>query len=274
MQSALLNNRQINIRSNLYNKETLKKWAEKDILLCPTCGQPYEYCEGQIKQPYFRHKYKNSCSDPYHEQETAEHEQGKLDLYTWLHSISGVNNLILEGWIQETKQRPDIMFTWNNQMHVIEYQCSPIASEYFVRHNLYQAAGIRDIWICGAQNYLEIYNKSQSGYKRLNVLETITQKYYDPKLQLLMYVDPNLRYAYRQDNILLSDASNYDKSVNNIMQIKNTAVDYHIESRRGRKGQWESVSTYLYNRSKAYCRKLQDLNWKNGSETNKCQIMD
>lgn len=60
---------------------------------------------------------------------------------------------MLEGWIPATHQRPDIMFNYDDKQFVIEYQCTPIASEYVKRHELYDAAGITDIWILGRNNY-------------------------------------------------------------------------------------------------------------------------
>ena len=90
----------------------LKKWSKKKILLCPVCGKPYEYCHGEVKTPYFRHMDKAECEDKYSESETEEHLNGKRDLYEWIKKQNGVENAVLEGWIPETKQRPDIMFNY------------------------------------------------------------------------------------------------------------------------------------------------------------------
>lgn len=98
---------------------------------------------------------KNECEDKYSESETEEHLNGKRDLYEWIKKQNGVTNAILEGWIPETKQRPDIMFEYNGKKYVIEYQCSPIATEYVERHDLYKASGIIDIWILGTEKYLK-----------------------------------------------------------------------------------------------------------------------
>jgi competence protein CoiA len=140
----------------------LKKWADKDILLCPVCHKSYEYCHGRIVPPYFRHKEKQECDYLYSEPETKEHINGKKILYEWIKNQDGVNDVILEGWIPETKQRPDIMFNYNGEQYVIEYQCSPIASEYFERHELYQAGGIKDIWILGTEKYLGKTHREKS----------------------------------------------------------------------------------------------------------------
>ena len=150
-----LGNEIINCYDGTHNKEQLKKWASKKILLCPVCGKPYEYCHGEVKTPYFRHMDKNECEDKYSESETEEHLNGKRDLFEWIKKQNGVTNAVLEGWIPETKQRPDIMFEYKGKKCVIEYQCSPITSEYVERHELYKAVGITDIWILGTEKYLK-----------------------------------------------------------------------------------------------------------------------
>ena len=44
-----LGNEIINCYDGTRNKEQLKKWASKKILLCPVCSKPYEYCHGKLK---------------------------------------------------------------------------------------------------------------------------------------------------------------------------------------------------------------------------------
>lgn len=143
----------INCYDNQYSKEILKQWSNKNIIKCPICGNTVEYCHGLIHTPYFRHKDKAKCEYLYSEPETEEHIKGKIALYEWVKNQDGISNCILEAWIPETKQRPDIMFEYNRTMWVIEFQCSPISSEQVQRHELYTASGINDIWICGVENY-------------------------------------------------------------------------------------------------------------------------
>lgn len=150
-----LGNEIINCYDGTHDKEQLKKWSSKKILLCPVCGKPYEYCHGKVKTPYFRHMDKNECEDRFPESETEEHLNGKRDLFEWIKKQNGVTNAVLEGWIPETKQRPDIMFDYNNEKFVIEFQCTPIATEYEERHALYKASGINDIWVLGVEKYLK-----------------------------------------------------------------------------------------------------------------------
>ena len=67
---------------------------------------------------------KTSCGFLYSESETEEHLSGKRDLFEWIRKQPDVTNAILEGWIPETKQRPDIMFKYKGIQYIIEYQCS------------------------------------------------------------------------------------------------------------------------------------------------------
>lgn len=260
--SCLLNNKRINCFDNNYNKEQLKKWANKGILLCPACSKPYEYCHGKIRIPYFRHKDKSQCEDKYFEPETDEHIQGKYDLYKWIIKQPGVTNVILEGWIPETKQRPDIMFEYYGKQCVMEYQCSPISTDYYERHELYQAAGIEDIWICGAKNYFQCYHNGK-GIKRLNELESKTRKYYDPKTRLLFFIDKELRNL--KGLYILKDLSKYNISKANVFYIKDESLNYisHTYHKSNRAG-WVTDYTYIGNNSLAYCDKIDDFKLMKG----------
>ena len=161
----------INCYDDKYSKDELKTWTNKNLVLCPVCGKPYEYCHGEFKIPYFRHKEKDKCEDIYSEPETEEHIRGKTELYKWVKQQDGITDTALEGWIPETHQRPDIMFKYQGKQFVIEYQCTPIASEFVKRHDLYQAAGIVDLWILGNSNYHT---------NRTKMIERFAIAYYSP----------------------------------------------------------------------------------------------
>lgn len=147
----------INCIDDIYDKEKLKMWSNQDRLICPDCGKLYEYCHGKIVSPYFRHKEKSSeCDGIYHESETEEHIKGKTAIYKWLLSIKdecGIENIHLEYYIKETRQKPDIYFEQNGERYAIEYQCTPIATEFLERRELYKLAGIKDIWVLGCDKY-------------------------------------------------------------------------------------------------------------------------
>lgn len=246
----------------------MKTWTYKNLVLCPVCGKPYEYCHGDFKIPYFRHKEKDKCEDLYNEPETEEHIKGKTQLYEWIKNQSGVTNAILEGWIPETNQRPDIMFEFNNEQFVIEYQCTPIASEYVKRHNLYQAAGIVDIWIVGTDNF------GTGWCKRRKALENYAFGYYDPSYKAFRYEeyskemnlqDIDLYKVKDRVNKLsqkLLDDRNYKMQVHNakayIIQKYPKIIDYlnTLEN------QLKCKCVFCDNRSKYYLSKIY-LNFNN-----------
>lgn len=142
----------LNSFDSSYDKYTLKQWSDRNILKCPICNGIYEYCHGEFVSPYFRHKEKD-CSVYFTEPETDEHKQGKIKLYNWLKTQEGIINCKLEAWIPETKQRPDIYFEKNGKKFIIEFQCTPISTEYKQRRELYKLNNITDIWICGLDKY-------------------------------------------------------------------------------------------------------------------------
>jgi hypothetical protein len=205
----------INCYDGIHNKEQLKKWASKNILTCPACGKPYEYCHGEFVQPYFRHKEKNQCEDRYSEPESQEHINGKRDLFEWIKSQNGVTDAILEGWLPDTKQRPDIMFKYHGKQYVIEFQCSPIASEYVERHDLYQTAGIIDIWILGTINYFNTINQTYEQNRRGRKIQDETSYYYDC-VNKTMLIEPNKVKTYNFPQYQYKTRFSYVDCIRNI----------------------------------------------------------
>jgi hypothetical protein len=181
----------INCFDGKYDKYTLKKWDEEKRLICPDCGKLYEYCHGEVISPYFRHKEKSKeCDEIFNEPETEEHIKGKQILYTWLLGLQDkgiVSDVKLEAYIPETRQRPDLYFIHNDKKFVLEYQCSPIATEYFERHRLYELAGIHDIWILGTDKYIEKSEFKKSFNKK--VIEKNTDFYLDAEYKIFILND-------------------------------------------------------------------------------------
>ena len=100
---------------------------------------------------------------------------GKQILFNWVKSLDGVYDVVLEGWLPDTKQRPDIMFMYNNQQYVIEFQCTPISSELLERRELYKAAGVVDIWVMGLDKYT-VLTDEKTGNITNNYSKTIERE--------------------------------------------------------------------------------------------------
>lgn len=142
------------INSVDYPEIELRSWSDRKLLKCPVCGGNLIYKCGKIKIPHFAHEKDCECNYTFYENETKEHALGKVLLYKWLKVQPNVENVQLESYIPETKQRPDLYFESEGVRYVIEYQCSPILkSEYEERHELYKLNEIIDIWVFGVEKY-------------------------------------------------------------------------------------------------------------------------
>lgn len=268
MLSCLVGKNKINLFDKKYDKIQLKKWADKNILICPACNKPYEYCHGVVNMPYFRHKDKQGCADLYSELETQEHLKGKMDIYNWLIKQNCVSDVELEGWLPLTKQRPDIMFKYNGIQHVIEYQCTPISTEYHERHELYKASGIKDIWILGTLKYIQLYHKGH-GSKRISEIENYTEYYYDAINELILFRDSKIpsRLNKKKYNLMEDDFSSYKSNYSNVLDIKSSNLDYdflwvkNCNAWSTFRNQPSKIKKYCYikNYSRAYCKKLYEI---------------
>lgn len=230
----------INCFDGKCDKYTLKKWSEKNKLFCPDCGKLYEYCHGEIKHPYFRHKDKSKdCDGIYSEPESEEHIEGKTILYNWLLKMQEENlikELKLESYIASTKQRPDIYFEIQNERYVIEFQCTPIATEFLERRELYKLAGINDIWILGTDKYnIELKNNSVAHSKFYKTIENYCDLYLDVNTSRI-YADKDLiRPLLPYNNICLDDYYVFDVSsliINNEkknIEIKRDVISHMIQ---------------------------------------------
>lgn len=273
MINCKLNDITINCYDGAYSRDELKYFANKKMLLCPACGKPYEYCHGKIVSAYFRHQEKDQC-DRYSEPESQEHLNGKRDLYEWVKIQDGVSDVVLEGWIPDTNQRPDIMFNYKGHKYVIEYQCSPISTEYFERHQLYKSVEVNDIWICGTEKYFQYYHKG-SGNKKVTELEEKSKIYYDSSNKKLYMINNQLcEYVFNDiieggdDNEhFMKSPIDFKDGYKNFYLLKDKYISYSRFSyypsptgRRSNKYQYP-VSGYNYkdNKSLAKCLKLNDV---------------
>lgn len=204
MLSAKLNGELINCYDGILQDSTLREHSTNGEILCPACGGCYEYCNGEFVSAYFRHKAKDNC-DRFSEPETEEHSIGKRKLYEWVRMQDGVTDAALEGWVPETRQRPDIMFKYGGRRYVIEYQCTPIASEWLERTDLYESAGIIVLWVLGTKNYLWYQDPSGSKIKRFKKIEKWEPVYFDSSLGLLLCgVSPScagFKYSFENNTI-------------------------------------------------------------------------
>lgn len=100
---------------------------------------------GSKKIWHFSHLPGKVCEYEY-ERESTYHLTGKLQLYYWL--IKQGITAELEKYDPIMRQKPDIVFEYKGKTYAIEFQCSVIPEEVFIkRTETYKANGYTPIWI-------------------------------------------------------------------------------------------------------------------------------
>lgn len=223
-----------NINTFDFKDEKLREWSNKSMLKCPVCGEKMLYCHGDFKIPYFRHEKNSDCPDIYSEGVTEEHIQGIKLLYDWLQNQEDINDLQLEKWIPETRQRPDIYFKHNGEEYVIEYQCSPIATKYNERHDLYRLNNINDIWILGVNKYsIGEYNtlNNLNGNIELDSikLKTIEVEVFNENRKVI-YLNSNTNNIYIQKNTDMKSKTIISNSNYELFDINKLTINFEYNS--------------------------------------------
>lgn len=133
-----------------HSQEKLKMLRQKESFFCPECGEQLILKIGSKRISHFAHKVGSECTERY-EGETEYHLRGKILLYKWLDSL-GLQP-ILEPYYHEISQRPDISFVYGGVQFAIEYQCSIIPEELFMkRTSKYFQANMTPLWIMAGKN--------------------------------------------------------------------------------------------------------------------------
>lgn len=191
-----------------YESQQLRDWSNKKLLKCPMCGSRMIYNHGEFKIPHFKHGKNCDCPDIYSEGVTEEHIKGIELLHNWLQQQEGVTNIELEKWIPDTKQRPDIYFEYEGKSYVIEFQCSPIATKFLERRELYRLNEINDIWILGCDKYsvsklktVHIINMKDISFKLIKHKTIETE---------LAEMDNNVFYLSKDRLIKTNENNRYD----------------------------------------------------------------
>lgn len=139
----------------------LRKLRQQQFF-CPQCFKPVILKAGTIKIPHFAHKQKSNCDQLFSEGETINHINGKLQLFEWLQSKRV--RVELESPITSLNQRPDLLAKIQKTQYAIEYQCSPISRDMFIKRTTgYQKQNIYPIWI--PKQYES--NKRQMSYQHI-----------------------------------------------------------------------------------------------------------
>ncbi|WP_181884627.1 competence protein CoiA [Neobacillus piezotolerans] len=128
-----------------YSRQTLQTWRSSEEFFCPVCGGKMMLKLGERKIFHFAH-LKDACEESSFERESESHLSGKLALFDWL-KTQGIQPA-MEYYDPVIRQRPDIAFHFNGFRYAIEFQCSAIPEDLFMkRTNTYLSAGYIPLWI-------------------------------------------------------------------------------------------------------------------------------
>lgn len=113
---------------------------------CPACKEQVILKAGKKRHPHFSHKHRCFVKP---EGESVRHLEGKRWLYLWF-SRQGFEP-VLEKYIPEIQQRPDLYIIFKDRPVAVEFQASIIPVEELVkRTQAYVKHGIFPLWIVDA----------------------------------------------------------------------------------------------------------------------------
>jgi competence protein CoiA len=197
-----------------YKRETLLYLRRTEEFVCPVCGEKVTLKLGDQRIYHFAHQKGTECRD-FYEPESLYHMDGKLQLYQWL--LNQRVKATLEYYDKEIQQRPDIMFYFKGKKFALEYQCSPIPENIFLkRTKSYKENGYIPIWILGNKHVHQKKKNmvSLSNFQYSFIRSSTERNYYLPaycpekrKLHFL-----NSIYTYSSKNSLINNTYfNIDK---------------------------------------------------------------
>ncbi|SFL36652.1 Competence protein CoiA-like family, contains a predicted nuclease domain [Gracilibacillus orientalis] len=127
------------------NRDEIKQ-KRKERFFCPDCSEPLMIKAGMKNTPHFAHHSKSNCTLS---GEGSYHENGKKDIYLWLHEQG--YQVALEHYFPDIRQRADVYLELKKKRIAIEYQCAAISIQEICQRTAgYRSIGVIPIWILGA----------------------------------------------------------------------------------------------------------------------------
>lgn len=185
------------IQHNMSQVE-LKELKRKDAFFCPQCKEPLILKVGQIKIPHFAHHKNSDCDSYFSEGESAAHLMGKQQLLSLFTKLS--LQPILEPYVPQIQQRPDLLLTKGGEKFAIEFQCSKIPAQLVqTRTNGYRLVNIHPIWVIQTPND----HFKTTGLKKISINHTNAQyiKTYKKQRYLITY-DVHSETFYYVSNLI------------------------------------------------------------------------
>jgi competence protein CoiA len=136
------------------NVDELRDLRYRSEFYCPGCKEAVMLKLGVKKRPHFAH-FKQSNCHAYSEPESSYHLEGKKLLYEWLEDQSLL--VELEKYLPDLAQIPDLYLTYKGSQIALEYQCSTIPQDIFLRRTSgYLKKEITPIWILGDKRITQV----------------------------------------------------------------------------------------------------------------------
>ncbi|MER2027795.1 MAG: competence protein CoiA family protein [Solibacillus sp.] len=143
---AMTEQQQLFHLTSKFPMDELQRLKKQQSFFCPLCKEQLLLKAGQIKIPHFAHQKNSECDSLFSEGESAAHLLGKQQLFQQFSNLQ--LHPVLEPYIPQLQQRPDLLLTFKDRQFAIEFQCSPIGYPSFhQRTNGYLHAKITPIWI-------------------------------------------------------------------------------------------------------------------------------
>lgn len=137
-----------------YSRKQLDELRKQEVFYCRGCSQRVILKLGTKRIFHFAHEKGAMCTEDY-DRESEYHMQGKMKLFNWLKAQGLAPEL--ECYFPRIRQRADIAFTYDGKIYCLEYQCSTISEEQFMkRTENYYRAKLSPIWILGGKNIQRI----------------------------------------------------------------------------------------------------------------------
>lgn len=128
-----------------WDKKELTAMRSREKFYCQQCNEEVIMKLGSKRIWHFSHQPGSTCEHEY-DRESEYHLSGKLQLYNWL--IKQGINAELEKYDPVARQTPDVVFDYEGKKYALEFQCSVIPEEVFIkRTETYKANGYIPIWI-------------------------------------------------------------------------------------------------------------------------------
>lgn len=146
----------------LMSKQAIIQLRQRESFVCPACKSEVIIKAGNVITPHFAHVAEVQCP----EREGGEgeyHYQGKLLLYEWFKRQQ--INVLLEHYLPDIQQRPDLLIEVRDRQIAIEFQCAKVDPQTIYQRNIgYRRANIIPIWILGAN----LFKRKSTHHIQLN----------------------------------------------------------------------------------------------------------